>query len=215
MAQKAFIFDLDGVIINSEPEWEKQKPAIYKKVFGESIASKLGSTLGINVDDIYEMAKKLGTSVDKQKLRGALLQAALAIYDKAPITADLDKLVDVLVTKHYDIAIVSASPQEWIDQVMKRLRFKQLIRLSVSIYAKNDIKSKPAPDGYLYAIEQLGATPQTTIILEDSNPGIASAKASGAFTIAFKESLVDGYKQIPGDISANNIKDVIKIVQTR
>lgn len=55
-------------------------------------------------------------------------------------------------------------------------------------------------------MENLGSQPSMTIILEDSNSGIASAKAFGAFTIAFTQNLVQGYKQIDIDAKAKNME---------
>jgi len=53
---------------------------------------------------------------------------------------------------------------------------------------------------------------QKTIILEDSNPGIASAKAAGAFTIGLRQNLIDGYQQVGADAYANTIDEVIALV---
>jgi len=48
--------------------------------------------------------------------------------------------------------------------------------------------------------------------LEDSNPGIASAKAAGAFTIGLRQNLIDGYQQVGADAYANTIDEVIALV---
>lgn len=59
----------------------------------------------------------------------------------------------------------------------------------------------------------LGSTPQTTIILEDSNHGISAAKAAGAYIIGFQENLVPGYQQKGADVYAKDINEVIELVE--
>ncbi|HSW88764.1 MAG TPA: HAD family hydrolase, partial [Candidatus Saccharimonadales bacterium] len=84
-----------------------------------------------------------------------------------------------------------------------------------SLDKRSDLPHKPAPDGYLEAIRMLGSTPQSTIILEDSNAGIASAKAAGAFVIGLRENLVEGQSQNGADIYADNINEVISIIKNK
>ena len=82
----------------------------------------------------------------------------------------------------------------------------------ISLEERKDLAHKPSPAGYLEAIKTLGVTPESSIILKDSNAGIASAKASEAYTIGLKQNLVKGYNQEGADIYADTVEDVIKIV---
>jgi len=68
---KAFIFDLDGVLIDDERIWEEEKSKLYSRIFGQEVTDRLGSTLGLNMDAIYEKAVTCGAQVDK-KTRGLL-----------------------------------------------------------------------------------------------------------------------------------------------
>lgn len=61
-------------------------------------------------------------------------------------------------------------------------------------------------------MKALEASPESTVILEDSNSGIKSAKASGAYTIGLKQNLVNGYIQEGADAYAETMADVIDIV---
>jgi len=101
----------------------------------------------------------------------------------------------------------------WITTLTKRLSFEDDIELIISLYERPDLAQKPAPDGYLAAMESLGASPATTIILEDSNVGIQSAKASGALTIGLRQNIIKGYKQEGTDVYANTIADVLAFVK--
>jgi mannitol-1-/sugar-/sorbitol-6-/2-deoxyglucose-6-phosphatase len=210
---KAFLFDLDGVLINDEQIWEDKKQSMYKELFGEDVASRLGSTLGVNIDAIYERAISLGANIGKDTVVSAFFKIANEVYETAPIPNALDELIAVLKKLNYRIGIVSASPLSWITTVTKRLSFENDIELIVSLYERPDLAHKPEPDGYLEAMKAFEAEPATTIILEDSNSGIQSAKASGALTIGLRQNLAKGYVQTGADVYANTIKDVVELVQ--
>ena len=98
--------------------------------------------------------------------------------------------------------------------VLPRLTYKDKFSYVLSTNQRDDLKAKPAPDGYLDAIKNLDSDPEHSIILEDSNRGIQSAKASGAFVIGFKENLVPEYKQEGADACAENMSEVVKIVES-
>ncbi|HEV2403344.1 MAG TPA: HAD family phosphatase [Candidatus Saccharimonadales bacterium] len=210
---KAFIFDLDGVVINDEHMWEEEKQKLYPRIFGLKVAHKLGPTLGVNIDGIYERAVSCGTTFAKAQLVDEFYKLADTIYRTAPITEGLNELVNLLKELNYELGIVSASPMAWITTVAKRLAFESDISTIISLYERNDLANKPEPDGYIEAMRTLKAMPTSTIILEDSNNGIQAAKASDAFTIALRQNLIQGYVQEGADVYADTIKDVIALVK--
>lgn len=210
---KAFIFDLDGVLIDNEPIWNTAKQQIYHDLFGEEVITKMGSTVGINMDGIYNLALKNGSKVPKKVFLNAFFEKAHNIYSTAPLTSGIEALVDTLHKNNFKIGIVSASPREWIDLVTKRIKNSDKISLIVSLYDRKDLPHKPAPDGYLEAMRLLDAEPKSTLVLEDSNTGIKSAKSAGAYTIGLKENLVKGYDQKGADWYANNLAEVEKKVK--
>jgi mannitol-1-/sugar-/sorbitol-6-/2-deoxyglucose-6-phosphatase len=212
---KAFIFDLDGVLIDDERIWEEEKTKLYIRVFGQEVAGRLGSTLGLNMDAIYEKAISCGTQIDKQTLISAFYDVASGIYNTAPIPEGLDELASFLKSEGFVMGIVSASPLSWITTVTKRLSFENDIALIISLHERPDLPHKPAPDGYIEAMKSLEARPESTFILEDSNAGIQSAKASGAFTIGLQQNLAEGYEQQGADDYAPTVKEVVDLIKRR
>ncbi|HSW79628.1 MAG TPA: HAD family phosphatase [Candidatus Saccharimonadales bacterium] len=212
---KAFLFDLDGVLINDEAIWEERKQRMYPELFGKDVHKKLGSTLGSNIDDIYARATAAGTDVSKEKFVNEFYKLAGDVYSTAPIPDGTAELAEELVSMGYKLGVVSASPLSWITTVTKRLPFENDIELIISLMERDDLKHKPHPDGYLEAMKALGSSPETTIILEDSNPGIESAKASGSFTIGLKQNLAPAYVQEGADAYADTMIDVIELVKSR
>jgi beta-phosphoglucomutase-like phosphatase (HAD superfamily) len=212
---RAFLFDLDGTLLNNEPVWEEEKQGIYQRIFGEEITGKLGVTMGINLDDIYELARANGATVSKNEVVAAFELSAVRVYSEAPITEGVNELAQGLVSLGYRLGVVSASPLPWVETAVRRLPFASDIELVLSLHGHTNLPQKPAPDGYLAAMHELGATPSSTIILEDSNTGIQAGKASSAFTIGLKQNLIAGYVQQGADVYADTMADVLTLVRER
>lgn len=209
----AFIFDMDGVLIDNEALWEIKKQQVYKKLFGAEITHKLGSTVGLNMEAILERVRAEGGVISKDAFFEEFFKLGDSVYNEAPIPDGINELADALRSKGYRIGIVSASPLSWITTVTKRLLFENDVEVIISLHERNDLNHKPDPDGYLEAMEVLDAQPATTLILEDSNTGIKAAKASGAYTIGLQQNLVDGYKQEGADAYAATMREVAAIIR--
>lgn len=210
---KAFIFDMDGVIVNSENAWRKYESGFFEKLLGKEMSDKVGNTIGLTVNTIYDKARSFGFSMPKEEFQNINDRTAFTIYDRADITLGIDSLIKILIKNNFKLGLVSSSATSWINKVLQRLSFADKFESIISLNERPDLKPKPNPDGYVETIRNLGAQPGSTIILEDSNSGIAAAKASGAFTIAFTQNLVKGYKQIDADSKADNMEEVIKIIK--
>jgi HAD superfamily hydrolase (TIGR01509 family) len=186
-----------------------------EELFGKDIAKKVGDTIGMTIEQEYTKAAAYGFHMDKTEYYKRYDEKAAYIYSKANITRNLEKLAQTLLLLEYTLGVVSSSRKNWIDTVISKLSFKKHIDYVISLSERQDLKPKPQPDGYREAIQKLGATPKTTIILEDSNSGILSAKRSGAFVIGLQENLIPGYKQQGADVYAKTMDDVIQIVQNK
>lgn len=210
---KAFIFDMDGVIIDSEKAWEKYASDFEEKLFGKELSKKIGDTIGVSVNSLYDKAKALGFKMQREEFQSIFDKTAFRMYDMANITAGIDALADFLIRNNFKLGLVSSSATSWISKVLQRLSFADKFESIISLNERFDLKPKPNPDGYIETIKNLEAQPSSTIILEDSNSGIAAAKASGAFVIAFTQNLIDDYEQVEADSKADNIEEVIEIVK--
>jgi beta-phosphoglucomutase-like phosphatase (HAD superfamily) len=211
---KAFIFDFDGILVDSEPIWNIENEAVFMQLYGSAIYKKMAPLVGLSLDAIHQKALNAGSFISKAEFLKVCLERAPEVYRNARLTPGLDELKDELNKDGFHLGIVSASPTEWIDIVLKRLNWDPAeFKIILSLQDRPDIAHKPSPDGYLYAMKELGASPKTTLILEDSNPGIQSAKASGATVIGFRANLVKGYIQKGADKYAESTEEVISIVK--
>ena len=211
--QKAFIFDMDGVLINSELTWHNQGKGFLQNLYSQDILKKIGSTIGMTLDVEYETARKYGFQMGKREYYRLYDDQAKIIYSQSKITSGLDEFIYFLKKEGFSLGIVSASRQVWIDQVLARIPLRKKFSYVLSMNSCKQLRPKPHPDGYLEAIKVLHAAPETTIILEDSNSGIQAARASGAVTIGFREHLIPDYHQIGAHHYANTLKEVANLVK--
>jgi len=209
---KAFIFDLDGVLVNSEPYWTACEEPFFQRVFGKQIAKKVGHVPGRGVVKVYEEALSYGAIIDKEIYLRGFEEVAMRVYDRAPLTSGVAELVQRLLAHGFKLGLVTQSPQSWIDRVLPRLPFKNELAAIVST-REQSLEPKPSPEGFLVAFSELKADPRSSFILEDSNFGITAGKAAGAFVIGFRGNLISGYEQIGADAYADTMDDVEKLVE--
>ncbi len=208
---QAFIFDMDGVMVNSEPTWERYETIFLSKLFGQEIYQTIkNQILGNTVDAIYQLAVKSGATITKNKYISAYDQYAQKVYTESAITPGVNALIKQLSTSNFRLGLVSASRKNWIDIVLSRL--KSPAQFSY-IASTNDlgIPPKPSPVGYLTAISQLRSTPQTSTVIEDSKKGVQAALASGAYTICFTKYLPKKYLPTGANKYINDLKEVFPL----
>lgn len=211
---KAFIFDMDGVLVNSEQTWHTYESDFLSKLMGEKIAAKIGDTIGMSLNTIYENATSYGFKMNKQEFYDLFDLQASQVYAKSQITEGVDELGEQLLNQGFKLGLVTSSPLTWINHVLPRIKFSKHLECIISINNRPDLKPKPYPDSYIEAIKTLHALPKTTFILEDSNTGIEAGKASGAFVIGLKQNLVPGYTQKGADRYVDHVQDVLNITRT-
>ena len=211
----AFIFDMDGVIIDTERVWSVYQEEFHNNLFGKEIAKKLKDSVGLSLPGQHQIASQYGFQMDKDIFYDKYYEMAQVTYKEAEITKDFEKLLESLQTLNIKTGLVTAAPQSWIDLMMAKTTIKIHFDYILSLHEQDTLQHKPSPDGYIVAMKYLQSTPETTIVLEDSNRGIQSAKASGALTIGFTQNLPTGYIQKGADVYADTMDDVLRIVKER
>ncbi len=119
---KAFIFDMDGVLVDSERTWAIYENEFFDEIFGPKVASLLGDTTGLGPDLIYEKAVSFGYVHDKNTFLKSLDQKVEIIYKKSNLTENVENLIEELTKMNFKIGIVSASRKNWIQQVLEKFQ---------------------------------------------------------------------------------------------
>jgi HAD superfamily hydrolase (TIGR01509 family) len=215
MSNKAFIFDMDGVLIDSESAWVPHQQKFSKNLFGDEVYAKIGSTVGLSIDTIYENAVKHGFEMDMDEYYAVYDKQAQIIYSEAEPTQDISYLISYLQQHGFKIGLVSSSRGIWIELALNKLDIKDAFDYILSLNDEKAMKPKPHPDGYLAAMQALSVTPEHAFILEDSNFGIAAARASGAYTIGYTEHLLPDYVQHGADAYASDVGEIIELITNK
>ena len=180
---KAFIFDIDGVLVDSEYQNYLSLRDSLKGVLGIDFTFEEDLELGpIPTYKKLEYLKNYHSiNIDKKQfdlLMRRKFELLITNFDKTKINQDAFKIFKFLKSKGVKIALVSNARSQYIEFIIDLLRIKGLFDLFVS----NDqhLKTKPNPEMYNFAMSKLGVTPSEAIIFEDSDIGLEAAYGSGA-----------------------------------
>lgn len=190
---EAVIFDMDGVIVDSEQYWHEMEGPLFQEVTPEGIdiedAKRMAT--GRNFREIYEILdEEYGVTVSREEFLQRYYSVADTIYnERAEVMDGFHELLTSLHEHGVTIALVSSSPREWIDTVMNRFDIDgfNLIVSADTLKVDGVIeKGKPHPAVYRHAAERLGITPQDCVVVEDSDNGIEAAKRAGMHCIGYR-----------------------------
>ena len=183
---KAVIFDMDGVIIDSEPLHAKAAVNAMKK-FGVDITEEfcygfVGSTAKHMLEVIKEQ-NSLSASIDDLMQANLAAKKELLAAEDYPIIPYVKELIIDLHSHGIKLAIASSSPLEEINQTVKKLELEKYISVIVSgMQVENP---KPAPDIFLRTANGLEVDPSECVVIEDSYNGVTAAKTAGMTRIGF------------------------------
>ncbi|WP_435180567.1 HAD family hydrolase [Halorussus sp. AFM4] len=186
MQSTAVLFDMDGVIVNSERYWveTEREEILPAAVDGEPDTSE---TTGMNFREIYDhLEERHETTASKEEFVARYEEAARDIYgERVDLMEGFAELVADLRADGRTVALVSSSPRDWIDRMLDRFDLRDAFDEVISA-EEIDGRSKPEPDVYEYAAERVGAAPEECIAVEDSTNGVKSAKAAGMTAVGYR-----------------------------
>lgn len=184
---RAVLFDMDGVIVDSERYWvELEEQDIFPTAVADATVTA-DETAGMNYREIYDyLADRYEMAVEKDEFIALFDEAAEEMYgERVSLMAGLPKLLDELHDRSVEIGLVSSSPLDWIGTVLDRFDLRGDFDLLVSA-DELPVAGKPEPDVFLHAAEELGLAPEECVVIEDSANGARSANAAGMYTIGYR-----------------------------
>lgn len=183
---KAFIFDMDGVIIDSEPMHDMVDMEVAAGFNIRLDRDRLQKYVGMRARDVWNSVIKedqLSLTADQLLLIADEKKVKfIEVSDLAPIDG-IRELLKRLKQLNYKIALASSSPIELIDAVLHKFEIESFFDYKVS---GDEVQNgKPAPDIYLETARRMNVNPDDCIVLEDSRNGIDAGNAAGMKTIGF------------------------------
>ncbi|NRT88403.1 HAD family hydrolase [Clostridium beijerinckii] len=206
---KAFIFDMDGVIIDSEPiHFEVDMQTI--RELGCNISEKelekyVGSTNEYMYTDIkekYNIKKSLQEIID---YKVELTKMKIIESHLEPIDGIKELLIE-LKNRNIPTAIASSSPKDLIDIVVSKFKLQEYFKYIIS--GEEVERGKPSPDIYIETSKKLGISPKECVVIEDSRNGVFAAKDAKMNCIGFKNINSGNQDLSKADIIVKSIRDI-------
>lgn len=177
----AVIYDMDGLLLNSEPCWHEAEKIIFKPLGINLTTEMCLQTTGVPVPEVISFwyNKHPWPKPDLKATEDALQAEALRqIKEKAELMPGARESLAAFKAKGLKIGLASASLLEFIQVVLEKHEISAYFDFYHS--ASLEKKSKPDPAVYLTVAEKLGVAIENCLILEDSKLGVLGAKNSGA-----------------------------------
>ena len=197
----ACLFDLDGVLVDSERIYTKIWEAIEQQ-WPTGIENFAYKIKGTTLEDILE--KNFPEEVREDITKELLRLEGMMIYGPMPGALEF---LDALKERDIPIALVTSSNGLKMDHLWHDMPgFKE--KFDVIITGDEVHNSKPDPEGYLAAAKALGVDPRRCAVFEDSLQGVKAGKAAGAFVIGIAGTLKASDIQPYSDIVVNKVADI-------
>jgi HAD superfamily hydrolase (TIGR01509 family) len=179
----AVVFDMDGVLLESEEVWDAVREQFVRERGGRYDAEVQRALMGMSsVEWSRYLHDVAGVPDAPDAINAEVVRRMLVAYrEKLPLIPGAVEAVQRLAAR-FPLALASSSNRPLIDAALELAGLTQHFQATVS--SEEVERGKPAPDVYLEAARRLGVPPERCAAVEDSHNGIRSAKAAGLFAVA-------------------------------
>jgi len=205
---KACVFDMDGVLIDTEPVWRRVERDVFRRVGIELTDAQLRETWGMRIEEVVDFWYR-ARPWDGIRPRAVQREIVRAMVDHVrnegvPLSGAVEA-VNTAREVGLRVGIASSSSHELIEAVIRRLDMAHLIDAVCT--ADDEKLGKPDPAVYMSAARLLGAKPGECIAVEDSPAGVRSAKAAGMVCIAVVTDAVSRDGIAEADVRLESLLD--------
>ncbi|WP_461630468.1 hexitol phosphatase HxpB [Labilibaculum euxinus] len=185
---KAVIFDMDGLLINSEPFWQESETKVFSSL-GLDVNNKMFEQfMGKRIDEVVEVMYKMTpwNHVLKEKVTEDIVENVIRlVLEKGACLDGVNKTLENLQQASFKIGLASSSKMKIISAVLEKLQLQDYFEVVHS--AEFEKYGKPHPQVFITTAELLGIHPSECLVFEDSLNGVISALAAGMKCIAVPE----------------------------
>jgi HAD superfamily hydrolase (TIGR01509 family) len=205
----AVVFDLDGVLLDSEQVWDEVREQLVHERGGRWHERAQTEMMGMSsVEWSRYLHDELGVPDPPEEISAEVVRRLEAVYRKRlPLIDGAQEAVEQLSAR-WPLGLASSSNRELIDLALAVSGLAQFFGVSVS--SEEVARGKPAPDVYLEAARRLEVPPERCAAIEDSRNGMRSAKAAGMRVIAIPNPHFppDEATLAFADVTLNSLEDL-------
>jgi HAD superfamily hydrolase (TIGR01509 family) len=179
----AVVFDLDGVLLDSEEIWDRAREELAKERGGRWHDRAQRDMMGMSSKEWSRyMHDVIGLEEPPEEINREVVRRLTEFYrEELPAIPGAHEAMERLAAR-WPLGLASSSNRELIDLALELLGVKHLFKATVS--SEEVERGKPAPDVYLEAARRLGVEPTRAAAIEDSHNGILAARAAGMHVVA-------------------------------
>ena len=208
---KAVIFDLDGLLLDSEPFWKETEIKVFNSLGVPLTGEMCDTTVGIRVEEVTAHWHKIyGWDIDRyensvDEVSMKVIDEVIKLISQKAVPFDgVEYIIEFFKTRKIKTAIASSSSMKIINAVVQKFNIKD--KFEVIHSAENEKFGKPHPAVYLTTAKLLGELPEFCLAFEDSYNGLVSAKNAGMKTVAIPEKrFYDDTKFNIADLKLNSL----------
>lgn len=212
---EAIIFDMDGVLVDSEPFHREIEKKLFKH-FQLNITDEEHNTYMGKASDVMwsEIIRNKNLSLDVCEMVKVNYQESKKYFSGLshinPISGVVD-LLNELRNKRIPMAVASSSDQDTVELIMEKSGLNEYFRYLVS--SSKIGKSKPEPDIFLYTAKLMNTLPEKCVVIEDSANGIKATKAAKMYCVAYVGASSDNQDQSLADTQINKFSELKKVIE--
>lgn len=202
------IFDMDGVIIDSEPLWEKAEIQLIQKHGKTYTNSYRKKIIGLNQkDSVNLLINTFDLNASVKEIVEQRKNILIEIYNnELKVFPGIINLLEEVRAKGYKTGLATGSPESVINFVVEKFGLQDFF--SVIVSGDSATEGKPSPEIYLTTAEKLGSTPENCIAIEDSVNGVLSVKNAGMYCVAVPHPELDIQLYRTADFIYENISRI-------
>lgn len=212
---KAIIFDMDGVLVNSEEIFEKREFIFLNTItHGKWTKSNQESIRGKTLFDVYKLLnEKFNIRQTRFKFLEKYNMLLTEVYtNEVSLNPGVIELLDALIkTKNKKLAIASSTSKKFIDIVLTRFSLQSYFNIIISSESLGSQHGKPNPDVFLLAAKKLHVKSEECLVIEDSLNGVVAAKRANMYCIAYCNPKNYALKNF-ADYTVSDLRDIKLII---